>query len=304
MTTLPGDAPVGIIDPFVVLNHPDLPEVPMPREALRDDESLAAWPASDIVGHLFKKDDATRARYDTSRDIDAFVANLDASSIARAGVPLAPDTPDDVFDRLAALDGRVFVTLRANPHDGMRGIRRLDELCDRYPMIRSISLTPFQLHPTIPPNSKEYYPIYAKCVERELAVFVNVGFPGPRVPAWTQDPMHLDEVCWFFPDLTVVMRHGGLPWVDVCEQMLLRWPNLYYATTAIAPRYYPEVIVRLASKRGADKVIFAGYWPLLPYERVFAELSALDIAPEALPKLLAGNAERAFRLDVLDGARP
>lgn len=294
---LPADAPAEIIDPFVVLNHPDLPQVPMPLEALRDEQSRAAWPASDIVGHLFKKDDATRERYVRSEQLESVVAELDANGIGRAGIPLSPDTPREIFDRIADLDGRIFVSLRANPHDGLRAVRKIDELCADYPFIRSVSITPFQLYPFIAPNSKEYYPIYTKCAELNRPAFINIGFPGPRVPAAMQDPIHLDEVCWFFPELTVVMRHGGLPWVDTCVQMLLRWPNLYYATTAIAPRYYPEEIVNFINHRGADKVIFAGYWPLLSYERVFAELSALPIKDEALPNLLSGNAIRAFGLE-------
>lgn len=294
---LPDEAPSEIIDPFVVLNHPDLPQVPMSRDALRDEESRSRWPASDIVGHLFKKDDAARARYAKSEQLSSLVAELDANGIGRAGIPLSPDTPREIFDRIAELDGRVFVSLRANPHDGMRAVRTIDELCASYPFIRSVSITPFHLYPFIAPNSKEYYPIYTKCAEAGLPVFMNIGFPGPRVPAATQDPIHLDEVCWFFPELTVVMRHGGLPWVDTCIQMLLRWPNLYYATTAIAPRYYPDQIVDFVNRRGTDKVIFAGYWPLLSYERVLAELSALPIKDEAWPHLLAGNAIRAFGLD-------
>jgi predicted TIM-barrel fold metal-dependent hydrolase len=294
---LPGDAPTEIIDPFIVLNHPDLPQVPMPRESLRDEESLAAWPASDIVGHLFKKDDVVRARYKLSETLDGVVAVMDDHGIGRAGIPLAPGTPVEVFEGIAKLDGRIFVSLRANPHEGMGAVRKIEELCGRYPFIRSVSLTPFQIYPFIPPNSKEYYPIYAKCVELGRAVFINVGFPGPRVPAWVQDPIHLDEVCWFFPELTVVMRHGGLPWTETCAQMLLRWPNLYYATTAVAPRYYPPAIIDLANRRGINKVIFAGYWPLLSYERIFAELSALPINDAAWHGLLSGNAVRAFGLE-------
>src|SRR5262249_35427498 len=158
---------------------------------------------------------------------------------------------------------RLFVALRADPHEGMDAVRRIDALARAYPMIRAVSLSPHQIYPHIAPNSKEYYPIYAKCVELDLAVYINVGFPGPRVPAFTQAPMALDEVCWFFPDLRVVMRHGGEPWTDVCAKLLLRWPNLYYATTAFAPRYYPREILELVNRRAPNQVIWAGYWPIL-----------------------------------------
>ena len=90
--------------------------------------------------------------------------------------------PDEVFEQLAEHSDRVFLAVRLDPHDGMAGIRRLRWLAERYPGVRSVSLSPHMTYPLIAPNSREYYPIYAACVELELAVFVNVGFPAPRVP--------------------------------------------------------------------------------------------------------------------------
>ncbi len=56
------------------------------------------------------------------------------------------------------------------------------------------------------------YPIYAKCVELDIPVFVLTGVPGPRVPSAPQKVELIDDVCWYFPDLKFVMRHGGEPW--------------------------------------------------------------------------------------------
>ena len=41
---------------------------------------------------------------------------------------------------------------------------------------------------------------------------VNAGVPGPRLPAACQDVMHFDQVCYDFPELRIVMRHGAEPW--------------------------------------------------------------------------------------------
>ena len=38
--------------------------------------------------------------------------------------------------------------------------------------------------------------------------------PGPRVPMACQKVELIDEVCWFFPELKFVMRHGAEPWTD------------------------------------------------------------------------------------------
>jgi predicted TIM-barrel fold metal-dependent hydrolase len=285
----------GIVDPFVQLKiSPDLEDVPIPREAVRDHDSLAAWPSTGMVDYLFRGSDERARRDVVAHDLQAWLDNLDTWGVVQAQVPIPATASDELFDTLAPYADRIFLSIRANPHTGMRGVRRIRELAARHPNVRSVSLSPHMTYPLIAPDAKEYYPIYAACAEAGLAAYVNVGFPGPRVPAWAQDPLRLDEVCWFFPELTVVMRHGGEPWVDTCVKMLLRWPNLYYATTAFAPRYYPRPIIDLLNSRGASKIIWAGYWPILGYDRLFAEVADLPIRPEALPRFLAGNARRAF----------
>ncbi|EUA23102.1 hypothetical protein I553_5458 [Mycobacterium xenopi 4042] len=35
-------------------------------------------------------------------------------------------------------------------------------------------------------------------------------------------------------------RHGCEPWEDLAVKLMLKWPNLYYSTSAFAPRYYPK----------------------------------------------------------------
>ena len=295
---LPAESPVPIIDAFSQLTiDRDGIEVPMPRAALRDPDSLAAWPSTDIVGHLFTKDAGRVERDRIMGDLGLWLANLDSWGIARAQVPLNFGTADEVFDRLSEHAARVFVSLRVDPHDGMAAVRRIDDLARRYPILRSVMIVPHMLYPHIAPNSREYYPIYSKCIERDLAVMINVGFPGPRVPAWTQNPIHLDEVCWFFPDLRVVFKHGGEPWTDTCVKMMQAWPNVYFATSGFAPKYYPKAVIDHANRRGSDKVIFAGYWPMLPYERIFREVGELPLREHVWPKFLAENAQRAFALE-------
>jgi predicted TIM-barrel fold metal-dependent hydrolase len=314
---LPEAAPVPIIDSFVQLTLGGTVEVPMPREALRDQHSLDNWPSTDITGHLFKRDAERAERDQIVGDLDLWLQNLDRHHIERAQVPLNFNTPFEVFDQLSEHADRVFISLRLNPHDGMIAVRKMNEVHRRYPFLRSVAIAPHQVYPQAGPNSKEYYPIYAKCVELDLAVMINVGFPGPRVPAYTQDPLLLDEVCWFFPDLRVVMKHGGEPWADTCVKMLERWPNLFYMTTGFAPKFYPKPVLNFVNRRGRDKLIYAGYWPLLSYERIFAELSQLDLRDEVWPRFLNGNATTAFGLAqvaqvahvaetelVADGGRP
>ena len=104
----------------------------------------------------------------------------------------------------------------------------------------------------------------------------SVSTPAYLAPAslWIAERVELmDTVCYDFPELRLVTRHGCEPWVDLAVKLILKWPNLYYSTSAFAPRYYPTAVVDYANTRGADKVMYAGYFPSgLSLERIFTEM--------------------------------
>ena len=107
----------------------------------------------------------------------------------------------------------------------------------------------------------------------------------------------IDEVMWFFPDLKFVMRHGAEPWTDLAVKLMLKWPNLYYSTSAFAPRYYPKSIVDYANTRGADKILYAGYFPMgLSLERIFSDMPNVPFRDHVWPKFLRENAIRVLGL--------
>jgi predicted TIM-barrel fold metal-dependent hydrolase len=182
-----------------------------------------------------------------------------------------------------------------DPAGGMPEIARLVDMRERHG-IAAVSFFPCGCN--VPINDKRAYPLYAKCVELDLPIFVNAGVPGPRMPFAPQHVELIDEICWFFPDLRFVMRHGAEPWVDLAVKLLLKWPNLYYSTSAFAPKYFPKAIIDYANTRGADKVMYAGYYPSgLSLERSFDELPHVPFRDEVWPKFLRDNALRVLTVD-------
>ena len=123
------------------------------------------------------------------------------------------------------------------------------------------------------------------------------GIPGPRLPAEPQKVEHIDEVCWFFPELKFVMRHGAEPWTELAVKLMLKYPNLYYSTSAFAPKHYPKAIIDYANTRGADKIMYAGYFPMgLSLERIFTDMKNVPFNENVWPKFLRENAIRVFKL--------
>jgi uncharacterized protein len=191
---------------------------------------------------------------------------------------------------------RFFGSFEVNPNLGMEGVRALVRAYEELG-IKAATAFPAGLCPQVPISDKKFYPLYAKCVELDIPVCVCAGVPGPRVPMGVQDVALLDEVCWFFPELRVVTRHGCEPWTDLAVKLMLKWPNLYYSTSAFAPRHYPKAIVEYANTRGADKIMYAGYFPMgLTLERIFRELPEVGFRDPVWPKFLRDNAVKVFKL--------
>jgi hypothetical protein len=178
----------------------------------------------------------------------------------------------------------------------MEGVRELVWLYEHLG-IKSVSAFPCGNFPQIPIGDREWYPIFAKCVELDLPFNCCIGVPGPRIPMAAQHVELLDEICWFFPDLKFVMRHGAEPWCDLAVKLMLKWPNLYYSTSAFAPKHYPRAIIDYANTRGADKIMYAGYFPAgLTLERIFGDMPHVPFKDDVWPKFLRENAVRVFKL--------
>ena len=183
-----------------------------------------------------------------------------------------------------------------DPNTGMDGVRGLEKAVKEDGAIAAHTWGA-GLNPQVATNDKKMYPIYAKCVELDVPIFIYAGVPGPRIPFQPQLVEHLDEVCWFFPELRIVTRHGAEPWTALMCKLLLKWPNLYYSTSAFAPKHYPQDIIHFANTRGANKILYAGYYSAgLHLDRIFAELPNVAFRDHVWPKFLRENAQRVFNI--------
>lgn len=191
---------------------------------------------------------------------------------------------------------RFFFDLPCDPNKGVDEVRRIKRIHAEVGL-SAISVFPSGTLPQVAINHKYMFPLYTCAAELGLPICINAGIPGPRIPMETQKVEHLDEVCWFFPDLKVVMRHGAEPWEALAVKLMLKWPNLYYSTSAFAPKHYPKAIIDYANTRGADKIIYAGYFPMgLSLDRIFSDMPNVPFKDEVWPKFLRENAIKVFGL--------
>jgi predicted TIM-barrel fold metal-dependent hydrolase len=224
--------------------------------------------------------------------LDEMVALMGACGIEKAILTCDVNDPAPVVEMGGRYPGRFLYSIVVDPLGGMDTIRAIERAVRDFG-VKLVRLVPFLFNR--PPNDKVCYPIYAKCIELDVAVSVNTGIPGPPMPAEPQRPLYLDEVCLYWPELRIVMAHGADPWWGEAIRLLLKYPNLYMMTSAYLPKYLPDELIRFMNTRGQTKVIFATDFPFLPFDRAIATAKELPFREGVLERYLRQNALDLFR---------
>ena len=155
----------------------------------------------------------------------------------------------------------------------MENLRNLESLVKDLPVAYTVVGPSFWGDGMYPPSDAVYYPLYTKCCELDLPLFLNTGLPGPPIPGEVQNPIHLDRVCVRFPELRLAMMHGADPWWDVAIRLMIKYKNLRLVTSAWAPRHLPESLLHFMRTRGETRVMFASDSPVLTIRRTVKEAS-------------------------------
>ena len=169
----------------------------------------------------------------------------------------------------------------------------------------SLGAVACKIHPVhggFEPADRMLYPAYSWCEERGMPVVVHCGtstFSG-SINAFGA-PILLDPVFRDFPDLTVVLAHGGRGWwYDQAAFLALMHSNVWLEVSGLPPSrlpdYYGKSLVRLASK-----MVFGTDWPGVPgvqrnaraIEKVLVEAGATH---DQVALALGGSAAQIFRL--------
>ena len=140
--------------------------------------------------------------------------------------------------------------------------------------------------------------IYQTAERLGMPVMVHTGtsvFPGAR--SKFGDPMALDDVAQDFPDLTILMAHGGRPlWCDTAFYLLRCHPNLYFDISSIPPRRLLEWFPRL--EEVSDKILFGSDWPGPGVPGIREEidgLRALPLKEATLERILISNSAKLVK---------
>lgn len=228
----------------------------------------------------------------TKYTVADLVAIMDGAGVEKAVLNTFVANPsEEVLEFVRKRPDRFFLSADVNPLGMMKELWDLEKMVNELPVVMA-RVVPFYYD--IPPNDAVYYPLYAKCVELDLPVSINTGIPGPPVPGECQNPMHLDRVCYHFPDLRICMAHGADPWWDWAIRLMIKYKNLRLMTSAYLPAYLPPQLIHFMNTRGQDRIMFASDLPILMPDRCIKAAQKLNFREGVLDRYLYQNAADFF----------
>jgi predicted TIM-barrel fold metal-dependent hydrolase len=224
---------------------------------------------------------------------------LVATRVGQLGIPGSWHLPyEKVAEAVKRWPDRFSGIAGLDPTEGMAGVRKLVQAVEEYGFIGA------HFYPhwyELPPDHARWYPFYAKCVELDIPVQLQVGqslvYDPSRPLRSVGRPITLDAVACDFPELKLIGIHVGIPWTEEMIAMAWKHRNIYIGCDAHSPKYWPQSFVHYINSYGQDKVMFGTDYPVLDFERTRNEVEALGLKPQALQKLLRDNARRVYKLD-------
>jgi len=196
--------------------------------------------------------------------------------------------------------GRLIPFASLNPFIEADLPARLEQLVQEQGF-RGIKVYPvYQLHYS---NDSRLYPLYAKAQELGIPALVHTGssaFKGARIKYG--DPLHLDDVAIDFPQLNLLMAHGGRPfWYEQAFWMARRHANVYLEVSGLPATKLLEYFPRL--EEIAEKVVYGSDWPGNPdLRRNIEAILDLPLGEAAKALILGGNAARLLGVNELERA--
>jgi predicted TIM-barrel fold metal-dependent hydrolase len=230
------------------------------------------------------------AEYYRSRNARAVLLGWDSESVTNrrpfsstdlaAIVSMAPDT----FWGLGAVDpskgaaavGQVHETARL----GLAGV-------SMYPMAQGRS-----------PSERTTFPVWEAAAGHDLICMFHTGSTvfgantagGGGIRLERGRPLHVDAVAAQFPELRIVLAHGGTLWLDEAVAVASHKSNVYLCVGGQSPARLGEEVIEAITGPLADRVIFGSGFPFAGPDEWIAKLERLDLPPDFAVRLMRDNA--------------
>jgi predicted TIM-barrel fold metal-dependent hydrolase len=134
---------------------------------------------------------------------------------------------DEIYDIVKQYPDRLIGVGSIDATDRAQALADVERCIVEYGF-KAIAMEPGNHKVGMYADDRRLYPIYSKCVELDVPVFLLAG--GNAGPDCTYShPVHVEHVATDMPELDLVVLHGAWPWVTQILHVAFRRPNIHLA---------------------------------------------------------------------------
>ncbi|WP_294485568.1 amidohydrolase family protein [uncultured Mailhella sp.] len=199
-----------------------------------------------------------------------------------------PPSNDLVLECMKAYPDLFIGFYGFDPHKKMDAVREFRRAVEKDGM-RGASIEPCMAH--LRSDDALYYPLYTVCCELNVPVIITAGL-SPFMPGVSMDPMHpvyIDNVARDFPDLRILISHGGYPWMLEAVAVTQRNANVYLDFSTCVGKPQSQTLIDAAASVISRKVLFASANPFVNVTRAVEAFRALPFSPEVMERISVAN---------------
>lgn len=214
----------------------------------------------------------------------------------------AKSNNQSVLDFVSKYPDKFIGFAGVDPHKGMRAIYDLNSAVREHGM-RGAAIDPYLAQIYV--NDAKYYPTYAKCCELDIPLIITTG-PATLVPKAIIDhvaPRYIDIVARDFPELKIVVSHGGYPWVNEMINVAQRNANVYLDLSEYEHSPLSDAYLQAANTMISDKVLYASAHPFVDFRKALSIYEKLPLNDDVREKVMYGNAARLLNLPEYSSAQ-
>ena len=181
-----------------------------------------------------------------------------------------------------------------DPYKGMAGYRAFKHAIE-HDGFAGASIEPGMSRCSI--CDEKFYPLYALCCDYDVPVIITAGLaPDLRGTALEHsNPCAADRVARDFPELRMLLSHGGYPWVNETLGVCMRHRNVYLDLSCAFGKPLSDCYQKAANEYLADKILFSSASPIVSVEAAIGQYRGILSSAEASEKIFYSNAIRFLK---------
>lgn len=237
----------------------------------------------------------------TVKDLAGCVAQLTELGIEKAVITgrdiestFATPSSNSLVDESVAAYPSLFIGVYGyDPYKGMKGYKAMRKALEEKRSVGA-SIEPGMSKCSV--DSALYYPLYALCCDHDVPVMVTAGL-SPHMPGVLLDatsPARLDRVASDFPELRILISHGGYPWVNETIAVCMRHSNVFIDFSSAYNKPMGKQYIRAAKENLSERFVFSSANPFADVDKALAQFMQMGFEGEVLENILYRNAQHLF----------